>query len=168
MDCGEALDFGTVSKHPDERLILEFNFFNQLADFWEPGEVVRIGDARRPLSPTGFVNIAQNDGTSNNREPRWTREDGGITKDGSIQWLAVPATNQAIDLILAAVAVPTSGLSVPIVPEWDGAIAYVTIDGGGDGADYPLECKVSTQRGATLVGVVDVHVRKRRSDTCSS
>lgn len=164
MDCGsEALDFGTVAKHPGERLTLELNFFPNLADFWEPGEIYRIGDVARSLLPNGFAHRALTDGTSQNREPQWVRQQGGITPDGSVSWETIAAGNNGVDIIVAASATPAAGITVPIPVTWDGALAKVTVEGGSVGADYPLECQVTTQRGAILVGILEVQVRKRNA-----
>ncbi len=164
MDCcSEALDFGVVVKHPGERLTLKFDFFSELADFWEAGKFYRTGELSRPLKATGFVNQALNDGTSANLEPRWARQSGAETRDGSVQWKSIPATNQAIDIINDAIATPSAGLTVPALPAWDGAFAMVVVEGGSDGADDPLECKVTTQRGQVLVGIAEIQVRKNRA-----
>jgi hypothetical protein len=159
----EALDFGTVAKHPNERITLEFNFYPNLADYWEPGHIYRAGDIARPLLPNGFAHMALTDGTSENREPKWAKTTGGVTKDGSLTWESIPAGNNGVDIIVAAGATPSAGLGIPIPVTWDGSLAQVTIDGGSLGADYPLQCQVTTQRGAILVGIMEVQVRSRNA-----
>lgn len=159
---GQPLDFGKVVKHPQERITLRPDFFDQLADFWSPGEFYRQGDAVRPTVANGFCFVAEADGTADYREPRWKRSVDALTTDGSLTWRGVVATENAMDIITLAEAFPAAGLSLGADVTWTGSEMSVTIEGGSDGADYPVELVATTQRGERLVGVLEIEVRKNR------
>lgn len=160
MRCSSPLDFGSLTKHPGERLALEFDFFENLARFWEAGEFYRAGDVRRPTRANGFAYRARNDGTSDSREPRWLKS--GNTHDGSLSWEAIPANHEGVDIIVSAQCAVTPKLTLVQAPTWDGAEATCVIEGGEHGEKHTATCSVATQSGQILVGVLTVNVSERK------
>lgn len=156
--CAQPIDFGSFTKHPSERLRCEFNWFDNLANFWRH-KFYRAGDIVRPTRSTGFAYRALADGTSGFREPRWRTLSN--THDGSVTWEPIPANFEGVDIIVSATVAAPSGVTVGS-PSWEGSTAFCSIEGGDEGTDYQLECEVTTLSGQRLVGVLEVKARAER------
>jgi hypothetical protein len=158
----EPLDFGALSKHPNEVLRVLLDFGSNLTRYREPGRLYHAGESVRPRVPTGWAYEAVADGTSAHHEPTWLTGENSITRDGSMQWRAIPASHNAIDVIVNAtwifddVAVSVSGVS------WQGAELVLNVQGGSDGHDYQGTVTIVTLSGQTLVGVFVVKARTKR------
>lgn len=158
----EPLDFGAIPKHPDEVLKLRLDFEPNLARYREPGRFYRAGETVRPRLSTGWAYQALEDGTSGHREPTWRSGVGTVTPDGSVNWAAIPANHEAIDVITAATwlfndpSVTVTGLT------WQGAELELLVHGGTSGDDYQGTVTVATISGQTLVGVFSIRARADR------
>lgn len=158
----EPLDFGALTKHPTEVLRVRLDFEPNLARYREPGRLYRTGDTVRPRMATGWAYRAIADGTSGFREPLWTTVNDSITSDGSIQWRAIPAAYEALDIIMSATwlfddpSVTVSGVT------WQGVELELLVHGGDEDEDYQGTITVVTISGQTLVGVFTVKTRSDR------
>lgn len=162
----EPLDFGALAKHPNEVLRVRLDFEPNLARYREPGRLYRAGETVRPRIPTGWAYQALEDGTSSHREPTWLSGSDSITPDGSLRWKAIPAVNEAIDIITAATwlfddpSVTVTGVT------WQGAELELLVHGGDAGDDYQGTVTVATLSGQTLVGVFAIRARTDRVASC--
>lgn len=145
------LRFGTIRKHPDSTRIIELDWLNGVANFWQPGKAFANGEYIRPRAPTGFSYQAGAAGQSGKREPVWPTTLGLSVVDGSITWTATAAATNGITPVTAAsevVEVTPSGLTTVVAATGDHD-TQLQLSGGADGTTYRVE--VTINAGATLV-----------------
>ena len=158
----EPLDFGALSKHPNEVLRVLLDFGPNLTRYREPGRLYRAGDTVRPRVPTGWAYEAVADGTTAHHEPLWRVGEGQLTRDGSVQWRAVPALYAAVDIITSATwAFDSAGATISGA-SWQGSELNLLVQGGSDGAEYQVTVNVTTLSGQTLVGVFVIQIATQR------
>lgn len=154
--------FGQLSaKRPDETIIVGFDWFDLIANFWEAGTEYEDGAFIRPRRFTGFAYQRVGSGQSGNAEPNWPRSISAMVADGNGAWAAVTGGANGITVPSGPV-VAVSPVTVP--PLVLGSASLVThkaapsrvnctVSGGLHDTLYYITCQV-TVGAETLKGTV--------------
>lgn len=161
MSQNAPIDFGTVRKNAGATRIVTLDFFNVIAEFWQPGKEYATDEYCRPNSPTGFSYTATSGGQSSSKEPIWPTTVDETVVDGQITWTAKAAGANGIDGLTWPSPEPSASIS-PTGPtisaqsivngQGTNSALQLTITGGTSGTNYTISIEV-TSGSQTLVGV---------------
>lgn len=152
MTCvAGVLDFGEFGKGAAESIFVELDFLPNLTEYWTPATFVPVGKVIRPTKANGWAMIAENEGETAFKEPRWSVPLDAQTQDGSVRWRTISPVANGFDSIVSVVAEPISGLVISEVTGW-AAQVRLRVAGGSKGSSYEVPVFVTTASGEVIEG----------------
>jgi len=143
---------------PGEVIVYEVDLRRQLEKLWEPERTYQLGEYRRPDPPNGFEYECTQAGDSGSHRPNWVAKSGEVVADGSAQWTARPASDQATDTISSASF--SFDDNVTVVSESNSStVATVKLTSTVVGS-YTGELTVETVGGETIVVDLQISVEE--------
>lgn len=160
MSDKTTVDF-LFEKTATEKYDAKFEAARVLAYYWEPGKTQSLNDHVRPPRETGFAYKASelaSPAQTARRPPVWPTVLGGIVKDGSVQWEAVPIDSNSADSI-ASINVPAvTGLTIG-ASSFSGTRVVVRIEGGTVGETYVVSVEITTSTGEVIEVKLEVFIK---------
>lgn len=155
--------FPDKTKNASSARLIELDFFDHVANFWEPGQQYAANDIVRPRKPTGFAYQAGAAGQSGGEEPAWPGLAATVA-DGSITWTGIVAGASGVTAITAPVVTIaqagelSAGTATVVNGKATATQVNFTLSTGVPGTTYEVSVQV-TAGGQTLLGVFKVHVK---------
>jgi hypothetical protein len=141
--------FGTLDHiHPDERVLVRFDWYPMLANFWNRDTVYPLNSYVRARNQSMLAYQATTGGVSGPTEPPWPVVEGGTIYDGTVIWTAIAASTYGVSVpSTPVVAVTPAGLTLGTPTLVDGespsSVVQVLIQGGVTNTRYRVTCQIS-------------------------
>lgn len=155
----------TPPKRSYDKVLVNMDWHDYLANLWQPGLYYATGMVVRPrrADATGFQYRCIDDGVSDRSEPQWSGTAGATIQDGSAIWVAEEISEASLRTLVSTNTWSCDSGSPSVVTLGTGTVTdlvfSVLVGGGYNGYEYEVKHRIVCANGEEKEGIAVVPVQ---------